>query len=237
MEHIMTGIEKLYDLSSTDRKIEHYSESIREIDLALSDNYILLQNQENLNKASTILQTQEARRTDSELLFESTKTKGDKIEKNLYGGSISNPRELEDMQKELDMIRAQQQKCEDSLFKTLQSVEKTKYVVDKLETSIAKIKLSKLEEEKILTQKKKTLEDSSLQLREYRSKLSTSMNSQHLSLYDAINKSPISDPVVKIDRGMCQGCRISLPTGLVQSTKTSKTPIQCPSCSRILVSS
>ena len=96
----MTGIEKLYDLSSTDRKIEYCSESIREIDLALNDNYILHQNQENLNKASTILQTQETRRTDSELLFQSTKTKGDKIEKDLYGGSISNPRELEDMQKE-----------------------------------------------------------------------------------------------------------------------------------------
>ena len=188
MEHNMTGIEKLYDLSSTDRKIEYCSESIREIDLALNDNYILHQNQENLNKASTILQTQETRRTDSELLFQSTKTKGDKIEKDLYGGAISNPRELEDMQKELSMIRAQQQSCEDSLLKTLQSVEKTKYVVDKLETSIAKIKLRKLEEEKVLNKKKKTLEDSSVQLREYRSKLSTSINSQHLNLYETINK-------------------------------------------------
>jgi len=233
----MTGIEKLYDLSSTDRAIEHCSASIREIDLALNDNDILLQNQDNLAKASTILQTQETRRTDSELLFESTKTKGDKIEKDLYGGSISNPRELEDMQKELGMIRVQQQRCEDSLLKTLQSVEKTKHVVEKLETAISKIKFRKLKEDKVLIQKKKTLENSSIQLQEYRSKLSTSINSQHLSLYEALNKSRISDPVVKIDRGMCQGCRISLPTGLVHSTRTSKTPVQCPSCSRILVSS
>ena len=237
MELNMTGIEKLYDLSSTDRKIEHCSASIAEIDLVLNDNGILIQNQENLDKASTILQTQETRRTDSELLFESTKNKADKIEKDLYSGSISNPRELGDMQKELGIIRVQQQRCEDSLLKTLQSVEKTKYVVEKLQASITKIKLRKLEDEKVLTQQKKTLENSSLQLREYRSKLSTSINTQHLGLYETINKSRISDPVVKIERGMCQGCRISLPTGLVQSTKTSKTPVQCPSCSRILVSS
>ena len=233
----MTVVDKLYDLSSIDKKIEHCNASIEKIDLALNDNHLLIQSQENLDKASSILQTQETKKTDSELIFESTKDKGNKIEKNLYSGSISNPRELEDIQKELVLIQGQQQKYEDLLFTALQSVEKTRYVVEKLQASIVKIKTQKLNEEKSLTQQKKTLQNSVSQLIEYRSELSTSINTQYLQLYDDIHKSSISDPVVKIERGMCHGCRISLPTGLLHSAKTSNTPIQCPSCTRILIAS
>ena len=135
----MTVVDQLYDLSSIDKKIEHCNASIEKIDLALNDNHLLIQSQANLDKASSILQTQETKKTDSELIFESTKDKGNKIEKNLYSGSISNPRELEDIQKELVLIQGQQQKYEDLLFTALQSVEKTRYVVEKLQASIVKI--------------------------------------------------------------------------------------------------
>ncbi len=57
---------------------------------------------------------------------------------------------------------------------------------------------------------------------------------EHLNLYDSLRSKRQGQAVVKVERGLCQGCRISLPTKVVQLARTAQKPVQCPSCSRIL---
>jgi len=40
--------------------------------------------------------------------------------------------------------------------------------------------------------------------------------------------------VVKVERGMCQGCRISLPMSVLQKARSGFDVVQCVSCERIL---
>jgi predicted nucleic acid-binding Zn-ribbon protein len=56
-----------------------------------------------------------------------------------------------------------------------------------------------------------------------------------LSLYDALRPKKAGRPVARVERGACQGCRLSLPTHVVQRARSASAIIQCPSCERILV--
>jgi predicted nucleic acid-binding Zn-ribbon protein len=42
--------------------------------------------------------------------------------------------------------------------------------------------------------------------------------------------------VVKVERGACLGCRLTVPTVILQRARSgmNPTPVQCPSCERML---
>ena len=71
-------------------------------------------------------------------------------------------------------------------------------------------------------------------LEQKRESLSALVSPAHLRLYGTLRTARHGQAVVKVERGMCQGCRIGLPTRTVQLARTSADPVQCPSCNRIL---
>ena len=227
----MTAINQLYDLLELDKEIEQCRKSIKEIDDALEDKALLFQSEQSLNKATSILKSQEAARVDLELTIESTTTKGNGIEKKMYSGAVTNPRELEDMQKELQIVRSQESKLEENLLNVLQSLEKTRPAVTKLTAHVDNIRTNRENQESRLVNERATLNKSSTKLVEQRGNLSSLINPQYLTLYQSIR---VPNPLVKIEKGMCQGCRIALPTNLIKTARISVNPTQCPSCTRIL---
>ena len=52
---------------------------------------------------------------------------------------------------------------------------------------------------------------------------------------DAARRAKAGRAVARVERGTCQGCRITLPTHLVQRVRAGGMLVQCPSCERILV--
>ena len=61
------------------------------------------------------------------------------------------------------------------------------------------------------------------------------MDASSLGLYENLRRVKQGRGVARIERGTCQGCRLSLPTHLVQRVRTGGLLVQCPSCERILV--
>jgi hypothetical protein len=55
-----------------------------------------------------------------------------------------------------------------------------------------------------------------------------------IPMYESLRKSRAGVAVARVERNMCQGCRLSLPTGDVQKARTSQGTVLCSSCGRIL---
>ena len=55
-----------------------------------------------------------------------------------------------------------------------------------------------------------------------------------IPMYESLRKSRGGVAVARVERNMCQGCRLSLPTGDVQKARTSQGTVLCSSCGRIL---
>ena len=61
------------------------------------------------------------------------------------------------------------------------------------------------------------------------------MDASALGLYESLRTKKQGRAVARVERGICQGCRLTLPSHLNQRIRSGDTLIQCPSCERILV--
>jgi predicted nucleic acid-binding Zn-ribbon protein len=233
----MTVVQQLYDLLAIDVEIERFRKSIVSIDDTLADNHLLLETQRSLEETQATLRTQETERKDLELTVESYHDKGEQLESKLYGGTVRNPRELNDMQVELNLLREQEKQEEESLLVALGAAEETEQSLGSLKSALQEIQTARKKEQKQLLEEKAHLEQDSAVLGEKRQGISSLVDTVHLKLYDSLRSARQGQAVAKIERGMCQGCRISLPTKVVQVARTAQKLVQCPSCSRILYAS
>ena len=90
------------------------------------------------------------------------------------------------------------------------------------------------EEEARMLAERSSLQEALAQLQKNREGMSALISPVHLSLYDSLRSTRQGVAVVRVERSACQGCRITLPTRVVQQARTSAEPVKCPSCSRIL---
>jgi predicted nucleic acid-binding Zn-ribbon protein len=72
-------------------------------------------------------------------------------------------------------------------------------------------------------------------LRGIRDSQATDVDRRLISLYDLLRERRGGTAVARVERGMCQGCRISLPMSVLQRARTGVSVVQCVSCERILL--
>ena len=153
-------------------------------------------------------------------------------EQQLYGGKITNPKELSGLLHEVTTMRARSDQLED---KTLEIIDQ----VESAEKSVAEAtgQLKKMEEEwqqqqqqlgKEIEQHKTRLTD----LSQKRQQLSEQINSPALMLYEKIRQQK-KQAVAKVEQGICRACRISLSASALQRARSGQ-PVQCGTCGRIL---
>jgi predicted nucleic acid-binding Zn-ribbon protein len=89
-------------------------------------------------------------------------------------------------------------------------------------------------EQSDLLGQKERLEAELAELEKSRQAQAGSIDGRVLELYDVLRDRRQGKAVVKVERGMCQGCRISLPMSVLQKTRSGFDVVQCVSCERIL---
>ena len=230
----MTVVQQLYDLLGVDEDIGRHNQTIASLDAALADTQRLVETRQAVEETRDTLRKQQTERRDLEMTVDASQTKAGEVEAKLYGGIVRNPRELEDLQTELNLLRAQQKRHEETLLQSLEGVEETEGSLVALETTLEEMESSWQQDEARMLDERSNLQKDLAQLQKKRDGMSALVSPVHLSLYDTLRSTRQGLAVVKVERGSCQGCRITLPTRVVQQARTSPEPVKCPSCSRIL---
>ena len=155
----MSNLIYLVDLDSTDDEIDRHVNALVKIDIDLKDNARILETQRAIDKIGYIFSAQETKRKDLELIFETTQAKVSSTENKLYGGTIRNPKELEDLQLELNSLKERQSSEEDLYLSAMEQAEDTGRKLSKLEEMLKnleetwdqdQIRLNKQKDELIL---------------------------------------------------------------------------------------
>ena len=233
----MTVVQQLYDLLGVDEEIDRHNQSISSLTAALEDTRQLEETRQAVEDTKAVLGKQQAERRDLELTADASQQKSAEVEGKLYGGTVKIPRELQDLQAEFNMLKEQQRKHEESLLQALEVVEETETSLNALEGSLQEMEASWQVDKARMLEEMSGLQQSLVQLQQKRDGMSALVSPVHLRMYDGLRSTRQGLAVVKIERGACQGCRITLPTRVVQQASTSVEPVKCPSCSRILYAS
>ena len=156
------------------------------------------------------------------------------VESKLYGGTVRNPKELAGLNDDANMLKGQFRRREDELLNHMVGVEEQEAALRQAEAALTELEGRWRAEQADLVSQKERLEAELADLEGQRREQSRRIDGHVLGLYDLLRERRQGRAVAKVERGMCQGCRISLPMSVLQKARSGFDVVQCVSCERIL---
>ena len=234
MELAMRGGRILHELHLVDLEIWEQETTLKELVRQLED-------EEGLKRARKRRQTQEEQladlerqQRDADSTLSDIQAKLIPLQKKIYSGSVVNPRELEALEQETKVLTKRLSDAEDKSLSLMESVETAQKAVDVARKELATVEEQRLNEVERLSADKKRIEGQLTKLGVKRQGIATTIDADAITLYESLRSSRGGTAVAKVERGMCQGCRITLPMSAVQQARLGKNVVQCTSCGRIL---
>jgi predicted nucleic acid-binding Zn-ribbon protein len=223
---------QLYRLQEYDIEIEKAEQSLALKTDRLGNRDILDATGEKLTAAQKKLDELKHQRHDAEWQVDDIMSKITATEQQLYGGKITNPKELANLQHEINTLKSRNDTLED---KALEIIE----LVEEAEKSLAAVSSeNKTAEEEWHRQQKQLaadieqLQTSLASLKQERAQLAGQIDASAINLYEKIRQQK-KQAVAKVEQGICRACRISVSASALQRARSGQ-PVQCGTCGRIL---
>ena len=226
---------ELFALQETDLAIDSAMARLTEVESQLGETEELIEARQRLDQCRERARPLQERQKGLDWEAEEVRGKAAAIENKLYGGSVRNPKELEDFQADLASLRGQLSKREDALLEVMLELEDAEADMREAEATLAEVEESWKAQQASLEETRAKLKEEIEGLEAKRTRQVDGMDTAALSLYQALRERRQGTAVAVVERGLCQGCRISLPMSVLQKARTGAGLVQCVSCERILL--
>ena len=224
----------LYRLQTIDLEIDSGKRRLEEVEAGLGESEELRQARRALQKAEDKLSHWRTTLRDLELEVRSLTAKITSTEERLYSGRITNPKELANLQDEVSYLKRRRSELEDRQIEAMVEVEEHEAEADGKKASLAQIEAEWTQTQKQLTEERGELEERLAHLKTERVKLERSIRAEDLALYVELCSRKGGQAVALLKGGVCQACRVTLPTSQVQQARSGDSLCFCSSCQRIL---
>lgn len=169
-----------------------------------------------------------------EELIRAKRNKVEQSESSLYEGKIKNPKELQDLQKEIAAIKSSISTLEEEELELMLRIE-----ADELEFESENKKVQeaqKVFEDKShqLIQEKESLQTSAQKIAKERLAILSQLSDDFVLVYDNLRVKKSGVAIALIEEQTCTCCGTTLTPADVQSAKTMTRLVYCPTCGRIL---
>jgi hypothetical protein len=156
-------------------------------------------------------------------------------EKKLYGGTISNPKELRSIQAEVQSFNRKRDKEETALLELMERVEELEGDIAGREEGAGTLQSDIDTCRAGLERELERIAGARAEAEVRKAGLLPGISAANLKLYGELLASKGRLAVVKVDDGVCQGCFMSLPAQEHDTFLKSEGLFRCPNCRRILV--
>jgi predicted nucleic acid-binding Zn-ribbon protein len=231
---VMTIAADLYALQEIDSAVEATKASLTAVEEQLGESEELIAGRQAVEEGRDALEGVSKQQRELEWQVDDLRPRLSDVEGKLYGGSVRNPKELAGMQDEANILRGQLRQREDELLDLMVRVEERQAALREAEESLTEVEERWRQDQKELTSEKGKLEGELAGLEERRRQQTGLIEARVLALYDNLWERRQGRAVAKVERGMCGGCRITLPMTVLQKARSGMDVVQCVSCERIL---
>lgn len=226
----------LLGLQETDQQLARRRRAFREITEELESEGGIPALKEGLEKARhrELEAKVEAARNESEAA--SLKEKVARLEERLYSGSITNVRELTAIETEHNSARRELARADESIAPLKSIAEEAHQEHGRLQAELAKREQEWAERKGSLTRERNRISKEYKKIGSEREAATQGISAPDLEIYNALLPRMNGVAVVRVDRGVCLGCRVRLPIGEISRIQNATGLVNCSSCGRILLS-
>lgn len=233
---IRENVAALYELQEIDERIAREEREFAALDPGLGERAAAEAAQRELEAARQRLHSYEREMLDSELEMKSLEEKKKTHEEKMYGGLIRNPKELEDMQREVEgQLKPQIDKLETKILQLMEDIENERAAVAswKKNSEQTGAELDRATQQH--GSASAALTSDLQELRAERERRAAAVPADLLHRYEELRSKKGGVAVVKVlADALCTGCRVSLPADQARFLRRQERVFSCENCGRIL---
>ena len=227
------GVAKqLYQLQEVDLEIESNEQALTRVTSQLGGSREVARTQNQLELEQQRLEDSRHEQHSAEREIDDLVTKLTAAEETLFSGRIKNPKELTNLQHEVDALKARRNQLEDKALEIMDKVEQSETSVATISNKLENLKAEWQRQQQQLSDEAEKLKAILSDLGRKRQLLASEIDPQAVEFYQELRKEK-GTAVARVEQGICRGCRISLPTTELQQARSGNL-VQCSSCGRIL---
>ena len=231
-------LRELYELQQLDLVRAEKQEALDAVRAELADESNLRQVRARFANIQAQYTTQNALRRDAQLAVEQIEAREEIVQNRLYGGAVTNPRELEAFQEEQTMLSRQKSEAEDLLLERMVATEELQEALASTQETLAALEEQRSLRIPELRRQGRALTDELQDLNRGRDEMLPQFLPQTLSTYETLLASRDGQAVSRVEAGrgrdVCEACRVALPRSDTQRLRTGESLVQCNNCRRIL---
>ena len=223
---------QLYQLQELDLALESNEQALSHVVSQLGESEAVVSAQGELTLEHQCLEELRRQQRSAEWEIDDLSNKISATEDKLYGGRIGNPKELADLQHEVETLKATRNQLEDKALAIMEQVELTTASVASKSSQLKTLEAEWRSQQQQLSNDMEQLKIILSDLTHERQLLLAKIAPQAVEFYNELKKQK-GTAVAKVEQGICCGCRIALPVSELQRAR-SDSLVRCSSCGRIL---
>jgi predicted nucleic acid-binding Zn-ribbon protein len=224
----------LLQLQNIDLEIDGHRARLAAIEAQLGDNPAVQAAQRAMFEAQT--QVHAARVVVQNLEYENQALAEKLAEANnrMYGGMVTNPKELRDLQLEIDSLQRRRQGVEERQFEALVAAEAAEVQHANLQQQLQEAEAAAARTHGDLLEERRRLSALVQQISTGREAVHAQVNTADRELYDRLRPAKKGRPVSRLQDGGCSMCGVAPSSSRIQSARQGNELILCGNCGRIL---
>lgn len=231
----MSQARALYRVQGFELAVIERTKRIKEINVLLEDNEIVQEAQKDFDRTQTKLNDALKLFKDMELQIDGVVNKQKATESRLYSGNVKNPKELQDMQNEVDSLKRRHSELDDQLLELMVVRDEAQSEFDEAETNLAEITADWEAEHQDLLDEKQTLTAEAEKLMMDRKEAVKGVQPDAMKIYNSLRNSKANRPVAQVEDKACTACGIEQNNAIITQLNQDNKLVYCQNCGRILV--
>ena len=230
----MSRSQTLFQLQQYDTNLDSSFRRIAEIEILISDTsdldkLHLIQDQRKLefDEKQTELRSAENQVKDQNFKIEQN-------EKKLYGGMITNPKELEDLQLESESLKKYLTVLEERQLEVMLESDQAQSQYDEITAKVDDLSQQKNSVTKDLLTENNNLKEQIAITEKERNQYLEANAIPDLSIYNKLRESLGGIAVTIMTNSSCSSCGANIPSAIEQEARSPGNLSNCPTCKRIL---
>lgn len=226
----------LYQLQQLDLELERLIAEQQALTRSLQEDMALNKARAEHRVAQQQLQAALQAQKEAEWVLEELNNRLHVLDQRLYGGQITNPKELSAVQQEAQHLRAQQNRQEETTLEMMDAAESLESIAQQKNAALYAAEQAWQEKNAAHLARREQLESRRQVLQEKREQVAGSIDSDLLKRYEALKRAKQGRAISRVEQSSCQWCRVILTASELQRVRASQELQLCSNCGRILYS-
>ncbi len=230
---VMSQVDLLYRLQQIDDAIRDSKKRLAQVISLQKESSDLEAARRSTEVAAEDLKNWRGKQNVLNLELSALNEKAKQEEIRLYSGMVKNPKELEEIQYELESLGRRGSALEDELIEAMIMVEDREREAIEAEQELEAIETTWVKDQESLNIERGELITTINDLIKQRKELLTIVSGEAMAAYHNAIRRAGNPAVVLLKGSRCSGCQVTIPANLVKSTEDGNLVV-CDNCSRVL---